>query len=198
MNGHLNFSTSSYGGTCMTPSNQRLIAAASDQLQAQLALTTALTSTLLASTEKLAGLNLQAGKASLDASLNQWRQFMSMPQSTPSTAAGGRHTDIAALYFKHLGGIASAAQSEAFDAVEAQLNRTSRQWIRLLDDLADTSPGGSDTMLAMMKSAIDNVSSGFAQLNKSARVAQNALRPDAMAAGAASSRNSRTAGRGLH
>lgn len=56
--------------------------------------------------------------------------------------------------------------------------------VTLLDSMASLAPAGSETTLTMMKSAIDNVSSGYAQLNKSAKVAIDAIESNMQSASA--------------
>ena len=45
----------------------------------------------------------------------------------------------------------------------------------MLDDISKSAPAGSEPAVSMMKSAIDNASSGFAQLSRSAKVAIDAI-----------------------
>lgn len=166
----------------MIPSIEPLATALGQQSQTQLALATSLAGTLLASTGKIAQLNLQATRTGIDALFRPWFRMMSAPGQAPAMASDKPQGDFGLGYLMQLGGIASAAQFEAAEAAETQLNRASRQLVALLDQFGRHAPAGSDTALALMKAAIDNTSSGFSQLNKSTRVAIDALRPAAAAA----------------
>ncbi len=166
----------------MIPSIEQLATALGQQSQTQLALATSLAGTLFASTGQIAKLNLQATRTGIDAMFRPWYRMMSAPGQAPVMASDKPQGDFGLGYLMQLGGIASAAQREAAEAAEIQLNRASRQLVALLDQLGRHAPAGSDTALALMKAAIDNTSSGFSQLNKSTRVAIDALSPAAAAA----------------
>ncbi len=165
----------------MNPTTEPLATALSRQSQTQLALLTSLAGTLLASAGKIATLNLQATRTGIDALFGQWYRMMSAPGQVPATTRDKVPGDFGLEYLMQLGGIASAAQRQAAEAAEIQLNQASRQMVALLDEFGRHAPVGSDAALALMKAAIDNTSSGFSQLNKSTRVAIDALRPAATA-----------------
>lgn len=165
----------------MNPTTEQLASALSRQSQTQLALFTSLAGTLLASAGKIATLNLQATRTGIDALFRPWYRMMSVPGQAPATTSDKPQGDFGLGYLMQLGGIASAAQREAAEAAEIQLNQASRQMVALLDELGRHAPAGSDAALALMKAAIDNTSSGFSQLNKSTRVAIDALHPAANA-----------------
>lgn len=169
----------------MIPITEQLAAALGQQSQTQLALATSLTGTLLASAGKITRLNMQATRTGIDALFRQWHRMMSAPGQPIPPAIDKAQGDFGLGYLMQLGGIASAAQLEAAEAAEMQLNRASRQLVALLDQIGNHAPAGSDTALALMKAAIDNTSSGFSQLNKSTRVAIDALRPAAAASATA-------------
>lgn len=165
----------------MIPITEQLATAISRQSQTQLALATSLAGTLFASTGKIANLNLQATRTGIDALFRPWYRMMTAPGQAPATTSDKPLGDFGLGYLMQLGGIASAAQLEAAEAAEIQLNQASRQLVALLDQLGRHAPAGSDAALALMKTAIDNTSSGFSQLNRSTRVAIDALRPAATA-----------------
>lgn len=170
----------------MLNSPEQFTAAARAQLETQLQLATTLTDSMIDSMEKVIGLNLQAAKASLDNSVGNVQQLLAVkdPQEllTASTSQAQPQTDIALTYVRHLASIATTTHFELAKAAETQVTESSRQLVSLLDNFGKVAPAGSDTALSMMKSAIDNVSSGYAQLNRSAKVAIEAMEHNVNAA----------------
>jgi phasin family protein len=163
----------------MLNSPEQFTASARAQMESQLHMATSLTDTMIDSVEKVIGLNLQAAKASLDNSVGNVQQLLSLkdPQEflNVSTAQSQPQVDIALTYARHLASIATATHVELTKVAETQVTESSRHWISLLDSFSKAAPAGSDTAISMMKSAIDNVSSGYAQLNRSAKVAIEAM-----------------------
>lgn len=163
----------------MLSSTEQLANTARSQLDSQLQLATAIAESLIDGVEKFAGLNLQAARASFDASVGSAQNLLAAkdPQAFFSMATNPSQpqTDIALTYGRHLSSIASDAHRDLSRAAETQITATSRQMVSLLDNLAKLVPAGSESALSVMKSAIDNASSGFAQLNKSAKVAFDAI-----------------------
>ena len=172
----------------MLNSTEQLATAARKQIDAQLQLATSVAGSMISGMEKFAGLNLQAARASVEASIGSAQNLLAAkdPQEFFSTAYNQSQpqTDIALTYGRHLSSIASSTQQDLTRAAETQITANSRQLVALLDDLTRVAPAGSETALSMMKSAIDNVSSSYAQLNKSAKVAIDAIESNMQAAGA--------------
>lgn len=170
----------------MLNSPEQFTVAARAQLESQLQLATALTDSMIDSMEKVIGLNLQAAKASLDNSVSNVQQLMSVkdPQEfiSVSTSQSQPHTDIALTYARHLATIATTTHFELAKAAENQVSESSRQLVSLLDSFGKVAPAGSDTAISMMKSAIDNISSGYVQLNRSTKVAIEAMEQNVNAA----------------
>lgn len=170
----------------MLNSPEQFTAAARAQLESQLQLATTLTDSMIDSMEKVIGLNLQAAKASLDNSVGNAQQLLAVkdPQEffSASTSQAQPQADIALTYARHLASIATTTHFELAKAAETQVTESSRQLVSLLDSFGKVAPAGSDTALSMMKSAIDNVSSGYAQLNRSAKVAIEAMEQNVNAA----------------
>ncbi len=170
----------------MLNSTEQLATAARKQIDAQLQLATSVAGSMISGMEKFAGLNLQAARASVEASIGSAQNLLAAkdPQEFFSNAYNQSQpqADIALTYGRHLSSIASSTQQDLTRAAETQLTAHSRQLVALLDDLTRVAPTGSETVLSMMKSAIDNVSSSYAQLNKSAKVAIDAIESNMQAA----------------
>lgn len=158
---------------------EQFAAAARTQIEAQLNLATAFSDSLIDGVEKLMGLNLQAAKAGLDNSLANAQQLLAAMDAqtliTTATQQAQPQAEIALTYARHLATIASGKQKEFAKVAENQIGENSRQLVSLLDDLTKLAPAGSETAVSMMKSAIDNASSGFSQLSRSAKVAMETM-----------------------
>ncbi len=158
---------------------EQLTAAARAQMEAQLNLATSVSDSMIGGAEKLMGLNLQAAKAGLETSIANVQQLLAAkdPQELLTTASrqAQPQAEIALTYARHLATIASGQQKEFARAAESQLNENSRQLVAMLDEMSRNAPAGSETAVAVMKSAIDNASSGFAQVSRSTKVAIDAI-----------------------
>ncbi len=170
----------------MHQSTEHLATAARTQLDAQLQLAASIAGSLIDGMEKFAGLNLQATKASIDASINSAQSLLAASDAQQFLGLASQQAqpqaDIALTYGRHLSSIASDTHRSLSNAAEAQINASSRQLVSLLDDATRLTPGGSPALVSMVKSAIDNISSGYVQLNKSAKVAMDAIESNMQAA----------------
>ncbi len=170
----------------MPNSTEALATAARMQLDSQLQLATSIAGSLIDGMEKVAGLNLQAAKASFNASIGNAQHLLSAkdPQEFFSIAGNQAQpqADIALTYGRHFSSITSGAHSDLSRAAEAQISANSRQMIAMIDNIAQLAPAGSEAPLSMLKSAIDNISSTYAQLNKSAKVAIDTVESNMQAA----------------
>ncbi len=168
----------------MQSSTEQFTAAARAQLASQLNLATAVTDSMIESMEKVVGLNLQAAKATLESSLGNAQHLLAIkdPQELLSASASQPQADIMLTYARHLTTIATDTHFELAKAAEAQLTESSRQWVSLLDQFGKFAPTGSESAVSIMKSAIDNVSSGYAQLNRSTKVAIETMETNMKAA----------------
>lgn len=158
---------------------EQLTAAARAQMEAQLNLATSVSDSMIGGAEKLMGLNLQAAKAGLENSITNARQLLAAkdPQELFATASqqAQPQAEIALTYARHLATIARGKQKEFAQAAESHVSENSRQLVAMLDDMTKVAPAGSDTAVSMMKSAIDNASTGFSQVSRSAKVAIDAI-----------------------
>lgn len=177
----------------MLYSTEQLTTTARTHLDAQMQLASKIAGVLLDGVEKVAGLNLQAAKASLSVSIGGAQALLAAKDAqeffSQASNQAQPQTDIALTYGQHLSSIASDAQRDLSQVAQNQIDAGSRQWVALLDDAARLTPGGSSPALSMMKSAIDNLSSGYAQLNKSAKVAIDAIESNIQTANARLSAN---------
>lgn len=162
-----------------TNPTEQFSTAARNQMQVQLGLATSLADTLIDSMQKVIGLNLNAARASMDTSLASTQRLLAArdPQEffSLSTHQAQPHAEIALTYGRHLASIASGAHVELTRVAEDQVNKSSRQMVSLIDEFGMLAPAGSESALALMKSALDNVSASVSQLARNSKIAVETL-----------------------
>jgi phasin family protein len=187
---------------CLTPltpgentmsTTEQFSAAARNQLESQLSLTTALTDKMIDSMEKMMGLNLQAAKATMEASVANAHKLLSAkdPQEffSLSAAQAQPQAEMVMTYGRHLASIATSTQAELSKTAESQLSDNSRKLASMFDEVSKHAPAGSENAVAMMKTAFDNASAGYEQITKSTKMAVEAMETNMSAASKAGSRN---------
>jgi phasin family protein len=159
----------------MLPNNEYFKNALRANLEAQIAMLTALTTTVFESIEKVVDLNLNAGKTSLEESAATAKQLLSAkdPQEFLSlTVAQAQPTVAKAIaYSRHLAGIAATAQAEFSRITEEQLAEKGRKVAALVDEVSKNAPAGSENAMAIMQTAIRNASAGYEQFSKTTKQA---------------------------
>lgn len=163
----------------MFPIQDQISVTAKANLEANLALYTSLTNKTMESIEKLLNLNLSAVKASMEESSVATRQILAAkdPQEVLSLIAAQTkpNFDKAIAYGGHLASIASSAQAEFTKAAETQIAQVSRKVSDLIEEASRNAPAGSEGMVAVVKTAMGNASSGYEQFTKTAKQAVEAL-----------------------
>lgn len=166
-------------GETMSDSTAQISAAARNKVQAQLSLVTSLADTLTDSLQKMIGLNLNATKASVETSLAGTQQLLTArdPQEffSLSVHQAQPYAEIALTYARHMAGIASLAHVELTRVTEDEVNRVSQHVVSLLDELERLAPAGSESILSMMKSALENLRATLAQLVRSSKIAVDTI-----------------------
>jgi len=154
-------------------------AATKANVEAQLALISALTSKAFEGVEKLIDLNLTVAKTSLEESNATAKQLLAAkdPQEFFSLAAAQAQptAEKAAAYARHIANIASSTQAEITKTAESQMAETSRKVAALVDDVSKNAPAGSENMIAIVKSMIGNANAGYEQLAKTTKQAVEAM-----------------------
>lgn len=172
----------------MPTSTEQFTAAARSQMQAQIGLATSIADTVIDSMEKLIGLNLMAAKASVDTSLASTQQLLAArdPQEffSLTTHQAQPHAEIALTYGHHLASIASGTHGELTRVAEDQITQSSRHMVSLLDEFGKMAPAGSREALSLMKSTLDNVSTGYGQLARTSQLAIETMESNIKAAAA--------------
>lgn len=152
-----------------------LSSAARTRTSAHIDFATAMAESMIESMEKLMGLNLQAGRASLDVSIGSAQQLMSTkdPQDfmNVSTHQIQPQADIMLTYLRHLTSIGSGAHKQISRITQAQVSENNREIMSLLDEMSSSTPEVSRSPISLLKSAIDNATSGYDQIARSTQTA---------------------------
>jgi phasin family protein len=123
--------------------------------------------------EKLAQLNVQAAKASVEEcvqrsmSLLETRDVMALAETFTESAqpSGDKFT----AYARHVYEIASETGAEISKVVEKQFSEGNRQLTASIEALAKNSPVGSEGVVTLVKSAVTAANATWDQVNKASR-----------------------------
>ncbi len=163
----------------MFPIQDQISVVTKANFEANIALYTSLTNKTLESVEKLINLNIAAVRASMEESTSATRQMLSAkdPQELMSLVSAQTKPNFekALAYGTHLAGIASSTQAEFTKAAEAQIAQASRKVSELVDEAARKAPAGTESMVAIVKTAIGNASNGYEQMSRTSKQAVEAL-----------------------
>jgi phasin family protein len=125
--------------------------------------------------EKLVELNVQATKAALAESANHTQAVLSVKDAQELLALqAGLMQPLAektAAYSRHLYDIASGAGSEFSKAVEAQATDAQAKFMAVVDNAAKNAPAGSETAVAVMKSAVSAANNAIESVQKAVKQA---------------------------
>ncbi|KIF82084.1 TIGR01841 family phasin [Noviherbaspirillum autotrophicum] len=170
----------------MFPIQNQISAATKNSLEAHLALYASLTNKTFESIEKLVTLNITAVKASMEESSVAARQMLAAkdPQEFLAvvTAQSKPALEKAVAYGNHVSGIASSAHAEFVKAAEVQMAAVASKVNELLDEVSKKAPAGTEGVVAMVKTALDNANGGYEQFASTAKQAKEVLEANVNAA----------------
>jgi phasin family protein len=136
--------------------------------------------------EKLAELNMQAIKSSMEESAEQMRSLMTARDPRAfgdwSMTAAQPVADKMAAYAKHVYDIASGTGTEIARVVEKQFAESNKQLSASIDAMAKTAPAGSEGMVTLLKSAVSAAGNAYDQVNKVTRQAVETAEANLVAA----------------
>jgi phasin family protein len=125
--------------------------------------------------EKLVELNVQATKAALAESANHAQAVLNVKDAQELLALqAGLVQPLAektAAYSRHLYDIASAAGAELGKTLEGQTADAQKKFVGLVDNAAKNAPAGSETAVAVMKSAVAAANNAFESMQKAVKQA---------------------------
>ena len=123
-----------------------------------------LTSKAFEGMEKLVELNLTATKAAL--SVKDAQELMALQANLFQPFA-----EKTAAYSRHLYDIASGTSNEFTKALEAQTAAAQKQFANLVDSATSNAPAGSETAVAVMKSAVNAANNAYESVQKAVKQA---------------------------
>lgn len=127
--------------------------------------------------EKLVELNVQASKAALAETANQTQAFMGVKDAQELLALqAGLMQPLAektAAYSRHLYDIATGTTAEFGKALEGQAADAQVKFMGLVDGAAKNAPAGSETAVAVMKSAVAAANNAFESVQKAVKQASD-------------------------
>lgn len=158
-----------------TPNNtinpQQLTAAYQSNLETLFALS----QSAFEGVEKVVTLNLNVAKANMQDSADKVRQMLSVkdPQELLNWNALQLQpaAEKAVAYSRLMYDIASSTQAEFVKVAEAQLADANSKFVSLIDSASKNAPAGSETAVAMMKSALAAANSAYDSLSKASKQA---------------------------
>ena len=134
-----------------------------------------LTSKAFEGMEKLVELNLTATKAALSESAHSTKAALSVKDAQELMALQANLfqplAEKTAAYSRHLYDIASGTSNEFTKALEAQTAAAQKQFSNLVDFSISNAPAGSETAVAMMKSAVNAANNAYESVQKAVKQA---------------------------
>ena len=125
--------------------------------------------------EKLMELNLQATKAALAESANNAQAVLSAKDAQELIALQASLmqplAEKAAAYSRQLYEIASGTQAEFTKVAEAQSQEAQQKFMAVVDNVAKNAPAGSETAVAVMKSAVSAATNAMETVQKAVKQA---------------------------
>lgn len=127
--------------------------------------------------EKLVELNVQATKAALAETANHTQSVLGAKDAQELLALqAGLVQPLAektAAYSRHIYDIASAAGAELSKTFEGQAADAQKKFVGLVDNAAKNAPAGSETAVAVMKSAVAAANNAFESVQKAVKQASD-------------------------
>ncbi len=125
--------------------------------------------------EKLVDLNVRASKAALAESASHVQAALSVKDAQELLALQASLmqplAEKAAAYSRHLYDIASGTAAEFSKAVEGHASDAQAKFVSLVDSAAKNAPAGSETAVAVMKSAVSAATNAFESVQKAVKQA---------------------------
>lgn len=125
--------------------------------------------------EKLVELNLQATKAALSESANNTQALLSVKDAQEllnlQASLVQPLAEKTVAYSRHLYDIAAGTGAEFSKAAEATATDTQKKFMAVVDNAAKNAPAGSETAVAVMKSAVSAANNAIESVQKAVKQA---------------------------
>jgi phasin family protein len=135
----------------------------------------ALSQTAFTSVEKIVALNLNVARATLQDSADKARTAFAVKDPQELLAWNAQQLQPAAekavAYSRLMYDIATSTQAEFGKVAEAKLADANAKFVAMIDAAAKNAPPGSETAVAMMKSAVAAANSAYDSLSKATKQA---------------------------
>ena len=136
-----------------------------------------LTSKAFEGVEKLVELNVTASRAALSEAANHTQAVLAVKDAQELLALqAGLFQPLAektAAYSRHLYDIASGTGAELGKAFEGQVSDAQKAFANLVDSASKNAPAGSETAVAVMKSAVSAANNAFESVQKAVKQASD-------------------------
>jgi phasin family protein len=127
--------------------------------------------------EKLVELNLTASRAALADAADQTKALLSVKDAQELIALQASAlqpiAEKTAAYSRHLYDISSGTAAEFGKAFESQATDAQKSFTNLVDTAAKNAPAGSETAVAVMKSAVSAANNAFESVQKAVKQASD-------------------------
>ncbi len=147
--------------------------------------------------EKLAALNVQAARASIDESTDALKSMSEVKDAKQfadlATSSVQPATDKVTAYYKHVYEIANETGSELAKLVEKQFADGNRQLYAAIDALAKNAPVGTEGVVTLVKQAVSAANTAFDQVSKATKQAVEVAEANIAAAAKTTSGRARKA-----
>ena len=131
--------------------------------------------TSIAGAEKLAALNLQAAKATIEESYSKASSMLEVKdvQAFAQNAVGAAQpaAEKFSAYAKHVYDIASETGTEIAKLFEKQVAEGNKSLHAAIDTAAKNAPAGSEGLISLVKSSVGSMTSAFDQVQKAGKQA---------------------------
>ena len=125
--------------------------------------------------EKLVELNVQATKAALSESANNTQAMLSVKDAqellTLQASLMQPLAEKTVAYSRHLYDIASGTSAEFGKAAEAQATEAQKKFMSVVDNASKNAPAGSESAVAVMKSAVSAANNAMESVQKAVKQA---------------------------
>lgn len=125
--------------------------------------------------ERLAALNVQAAKASIDESTDALKSMTEVKDAKQlaemATGSVQPATDKVTAYYKHVYEIANDTGTELAKLFEKQFAESNKQLYAAIDALAKNAPAGTEGVVTLVKQAVSAANSAFDQVSKATKQA---------------------------
>lgn len=148
--------------------------------------------------EKLVELNMQVVKTTLAENVDHAKKVLSAKDAQELLALQASLlqpvADKAVAYSRHVYEIATDTQSEFARVAEAQLAESSRNVQTLVDNFAQNAPAGSESTVAVVKSAIAAANNAYTSVQNATKQAVEIAESNFQAAASAATKAAQQAG----